>query len=126
MKMKLFILGMLALPLVAFADKPSQCALNSTCSFSIHGKFNKMLKTSGIQAGKKYVCNIVQGNGQLLSLQDVYVSKGVRYDLKGRRLNQAFIIYGPKTGTGVIQYTLHNHNDPWHSNSFQFKCVPAQ
>lgn len=126
MKKLIFALGMIALPGSVFAAAATQCALNSTCSFSIHGKFNKVLKTTGIQAGQKYVCNIVRGEGKLLSLQDVYVSKGVRYDLKGGRLNRSFVIYGPQTGTGVIQYTLYNHNDPWRSDSFQLKCTPVR
>jgi len=110
------------LPTVALAAAPDQCALNSTCSFSIHGKFNKELMTSQLQAGKTYVCNVVQGPGKLLSIQNVYASKGVTYNLKGSRLNKPFIIRGPKQGIGYIRYTIYNHNDPWRSDSIQFKC----
>lgn len=110
------------LPTVALAAQPDQCALQSTCSFNIRGKFNKELMTSQLQAGKIYICTVVRGSGRLLSVKNVTASKGVRYDLKGRRLNKPFIIHGPRKGTGHIRYTIYNNNDPWRSNSIQFKC----
>lgn len=109
-------------PTVALAARPDQCTLNSTCSFTIHGKFNKALITRQLQSGQTYVCTIVRGRGKLLSIQNVYASKGVTYNLKGTRLNKSFVIHGPSRGTGYIQYTIFNHNDPWRSDSFQFKC----
>jgi len=114
------------LPTAALATQPDQCALNSTCSFKIRGKFNKELMTSQLQAGKTYVCKVVRGNGKVLSLKSVYASKGVSYDLKGNRLNKPFVIRGPKKGVGFIRYTIYNNNDPWHTNSIQFKCKLAK
>ncbi|MCB1827020.1 MAG: hypothetical protein KDH94_01255 [Coxiellaceae bacterium] len=126
MKKKIITASVVALmPVLAFAATPDQCALNSTCSFSIHGKFNKELITSDLQSGETYVCRVIRGRGRLLSVQNVYASKGVAYDLKGVRLNKAFVIHGPYRGTGYIRYTLHNNNDPWRVDSFQFKCVTA-
>lgn len=123
MKNKLMIALMVCLlPTAALAAKPDQCSLNSTCSFTIRGKFNKKLITRDLQAGKTYVCKVVRGSGNLLSLKDVYASKGISYDLKGGRLNKPFVINVPKNGSGFIQYTIYNNNDPWRSNSIQFKC----
>ena len=113
------------LPTIVVAGQAKQCALNSTCSFTVHGKFNKTFITSGLQPGQKYVCNIVRGKGRLLLVKNVYVSKDVTYNLKGGRLNKPLFIDGPKKGTGSIRYTLYNDNDPWHVDSFQFKCVPS-
>ncbi len=107
---------------VLAASRPDQCALNSTCSFSIRGKFNKVFRTPGLQAGQTYVCKVIRGPGRLLSLSDFYVSQGVSYQLQGKRFNKPLIIRGPSRGTGYIQYTIYNNNDPWHTDSIQFKC----
>ena len=126
--MKKFMVALLIvlLPTVVLAGRPEQCALHSTCSFTIHGKFNKEFVTPGLQAGQTYVCNIVRGKGKLLVVKNIYVSKDVTYTLKGGRLNRPFIINGPKKGTGYIRYTLYNSNDPWHVDNFQFKCTVSR
>lgn len=123
MKNKL-VLALLAvlLPSAVLAAAPDQCALNSTCSFTIRGKFNKELLTSDIQSGKTYVCHVIRGSGKVLSVQNVYASKGVTYNLQGSRLDKPLIIRGPQSGTGYIRYTIRNNNDPWHTDSIQFKC----
>lgn len=120
---KYFVASVLfLLPIVGFAGKAEQCALNSTCSFTIRGKFNKEFFTPSLQPGRIYVCKIIRGKGQLLSVKNVYASRGVRYEIQGRRLDSHFIIYAPRRRSGYIRYTMYNHNDPWKSNSFQFKC----
>lgn len=124
---KLFVVLMLGLlPTAVLAAHPSQCALNSTCSFKIRGKFNKELMTSQLEPRTTYVCKVIRGNGSLLSVKNIYASKGVTYNLKGGRLNKPFVVRGPKKGVGFIRYTLYNNNDPWRSNSFQFMCKPEK
>ena len=115
-------LMMALLPAVTLAAKPEQCALDSTCSFSIHGKFNKEFITSQLQAGQTYTCSVIRGKGKLLSIKNIYASSDVSYDLKGERFNKLFVIHGPSKGTGYIKYTIYNNNDPWHANSIQFQC----
>lgn len=128
MKKKIILLAAsVLLPSAVFAaDQPDQCALNSTCSFNIQGKFNKMFVTQQIQAGKTYKCSVIRGSGGLLEIKNVYASNGITYDLKGRRFNRPFVIHGPVKGVGYIKYTIYNHNDPWRSNSIQFKCQEQQ
>ena len=110
------------LPAVVLAVQPDQCALNSTCSFSIRGKFNKVIRTPNLQIGQTYKCTVKQGDGYVISIKNVYASKGVTYQIKGRRFNKPFIIHGPGKGSGYVQYTLYNHNDPWNTDSLQYQC----
>lgn len=123
MKKKLMAVLMVSLiPSVVLADTPDQCALDSTCSFSIRGKFNKAFITSQLKAGETYSCSVVRGKGRLLSIKSIYASEGISYALKGARFNKPFVIYGPKKGSGYVQYTIYNNNDPWHTDYIQFEC----
>jgi len=123
MKKHILVVSLLvALPGLALADKADQCALNSTCSIGIRGLFNKQMKTTGIEAGKTYTCVVSRGKGADISIKNITVSKGMSYDLKGKRFDKAFVIHGPKSGSGTIEYTLYNHNGPWNTINLQYKC----
>jgi len=127
MKKTLLIATLIGLlPTIALADKPEQCSLNSTCSYSVRGKFNKIIETQRLKAGKTYQCTVVRGDGHDFSIKNISASKGVTYSLKGSRFDNAFVIRGPKTGTGSIQYTLYNHVGPWSTRSIQFKCATVK
>lgn len=119
------ILILSVLPVVAFATKPVQCSLNSTCSFELRGKFNLKIKTPELKAGTIYQCQMNNKSvGRLLSIRNIKASSGVRYLLKGDRFNKPFIIHGPKSGVGHIVYTIYNNNDFWSTNTVHFICKP--
>src|SRR5438128_2550906 len=100
---KIFILLLMVLPVAAFATKPAQCSLNSTCSFDLRGRFNLKIKTTDLKAGVTYQCQMNRKSvGRLLSIRNIDASSGVRYSLKGDRFDKPFIIHGPKKGVGHI------------------------
>ena len=117
--------GLLCLLPIAVLAAPKfvVCPLNSSCSYNLRGKFNKVIRIAGIKANQVYRCQVVKGNARLFRVRDVHVTPGISYTA-GRRFNQPLVIHGPQKGMGYVQFTLSNRNDPWRSNYIQIRCTP--
>lgn len=103
------------------------CALNSICSFSMFGQFNKIIHTYDIKANKSYECKVINDKGEQFRISDnVQTSPGVTYT-KGDTFATPFVIHGPNSGEGAITYTLHNRDKKfWKRSSIQYKCDTVQ
>ncbi len=99
------------------------CVLNSPCTFSLYGQFNKIVHTYDIKPSTSYQCIVLNGVGEKFRISDnVQPSPGVTYS-KGDTFATPLIIHGPKNNLGSITYTLNNRNKKiWQKTLIRYEC----
>lgn len=112
---------------IATAATLETCSLGNACTYRVAGHSKRIIDTSGLQAGKTYICQVNSLSADKFKLDNFVPSNGVSVygpAAEGNYFNPAnpFFIKGPQAGSGTLKYNLRN-TDTWgNEHNISYTC----